>query len=180
MVRRTDSDEGWVNRRLADLQRQINEQRAAKRLPASTFPPGVIPTSALASPAAPGAVQLSATNFAVAAAGATVLTGTITIPSRMTNCVVSLTARVYATNTTATSDSLYARVEVATVTGTALPVTVPTTEARVNVATLTTLLTGLTPGATFAVRAWAKTLTADWTASGGNTVDISGTLAWFA
>lgn len=179
-IRHTGSDAGWIGRELATIRRELREQAAAKRLPASTYPAGSIPTTALAQPVAPGAVQQSASGFAVAAAGAVILTSTITVPSGMTSCVVSLVGRCYATNTTAAADTLYARVEVSTVTGTALPVGVPAADARTNVATLTTLLTGLSGGATFTVRVWAQSVTANWTASGGNTVDLSGTLSWFA
>lgn len=76
-IRRTDTDPGWINRRLADLERQIRELRSAKRLPASTFPPGVIPTAALANPNAPGYVYLTATGFGLAVTGANVISSSV-------------------------------------------------------------------------------------------------------
>lgn len=59
-------------------------------------------------------MEQSATEFAVAAAGAVILTSTITVPSGMTSCVVSLLGRCYATNPTAATDTRGARVEVDT------------------------------------------------------------------
>jgi hypothetical protein len=39
-IRHTDTAPGWINRRFADLQRQINQERAAKRLPGSEIAAG--------------------------------------------------------------------------------------------------------------------------------------------
>lgn len=179
-----DRGPGRVNRVQRELRREIAEERAARRLRASTFPAGSIPPEALASPSAAGFASLTTSNFAVPTAGATLLSSAVTVPAMMTGCVVSLTGRAYAANTTATDDYLLARVEVDSTQGTALPVHCEPTgspgAAAVNVATLTTVLTGLTPGGTFDVRLWARTSTADWSATTANTADLSGTLAWFA
>lgn len=186
-MRTYDSTPGWVNRELATIKRQIREMRAEKRLARSSFAgvaPGAIPLSVVANSSAPGYVNLTATNFALALAGSYLIDSPVTVPDGMTSCVVSLTGRVYAANTTLAVDYLYANVEVNGVTSSAVPMPADVAGARdevtLNVSPLATVLTGLTAGATFPVRLHAATATADWTADTGNTADLSGLLAWFS
>ncbi|HEX2893163.1 MAG TPA: hypothetical protein VHO29_04075 [Marmoricola sp.] len=183
-VRRIDSDEGWINREFGAIRRQLRELAAAKRLQASTFPAGSVPTTALASPVASGYVAQTVTNFALTTTGGNLITATVTVPSQMTGCALMLVGRVYAANSTAAADYLLARVEISTTTGNALPVPAGATgapdDAALNVASLATVLTGLTPGGTFDVRLWAKTQNASWAIDAANTADLSGVLSWFA
>lgn len=160
------------------------ESDAAKRLRASSFadlPPRSIPISTLSNPSAAGYVSMSAGNFAVTMLGAAVIETSVQVPSGFDSCVVYLTGRVYARNTTAGVDYLYARTVTNGVTSTALPIPVAAVDTFGDVAANTahsaTVLSGL--GSSFTLQVWAASATADWTADPGNTADLSGVLLWF-
>jgi hypothetical protein len=177
-----DTAPGHEGRAIRDLQRQIRELRAAKTLRRSSFadvPTGSIPLSAVGNSSAPGYVYLSATAFALSTVGANVIDSLVTVPTGFTSCVVYLTGRVFAYNSTAVTDYLYARPVVNGAPGNALPVPAATTAAGTNVAPFSTVLTGLTPGGTFSVQLWASTLTAGWASDPANTADLSGVTLWF-
>lgn len=182
-----DSSPGALRRDINLLKRQFKELRAEKRLARSSFAgvaPGAIPLSLVANSSAPGYVNLTATNFPLALAGSYLIDSPVTVPAGMTSCVVSLTGRVYAANTTLAADYLYSNVEVNGITSSAVPMPAAAAgalaEVTLNVSPLALVLTGLTAGATFQVRLHAATATADWTADTGNTADLSGLLAWFS
>lgn len=173
------NDIGWIKRQFRDQQRQIKELRAAKRIPGSSFPPGVIPTSALQAPDAPGFVNQTVTAFSLGTTSALLIDTIATVPSGFTSCVVSLVGRVYAVNPTGSTGFLSAQVAVAGSTGNAMPLPVATTLGGLNVATFATVLTGLSGGSTLAVQlsAWTD---AAWTSDPSNTADLTGSLVWFA
>lgn len=175
----TDTAPGWMNRRFAHLERDIREMRAEKRLRASSFADASIPSTALTNPSASGYVFQTAAGFALTTAGADVISSAVTVPASFSGCVVVLTGRVYAKNTTAASDTLYARPTVAGMTGNAYPLPVAAGAAGTNVAPFAVSLSGLTAGTTFTVTMWAQSLTAAWGATAANTADLSGSLSWF-
>lgn len=186
VLRHTDTDPGWINRRLRDLERQIRELRAEKRLAGSSFaqlPAGAIPQSAVGNPSNPGFVSGTASGFAVPTGGAEVIRRSATVPPGFTSCVVQLTGRVLAVNSTAGNDYLYARVSALDVLGNALPVPVPAVPAwnnmAMNVATMTAVLTGLTPGSDVVLKLRTWTAGADWAADARSTADLSGGVTWF-
>lgn len=180
--RRIDADAGRVNRQVRAITRDLREQRAAKRLPASSFTdllPGSIPQSAVTNQSAPGYVSLTTTGSAILAAGGLLIDSSATVPTGFTSCVVSLTARAFAYNSTATDDYLYAQPIAAGVSGNALPVLAPAGQSAFNVAPVATVLTGLTPGSLVSLQLWAATSAADWAADPSNLADLSGVLLWF-
>lgn len=183
-IRRTDTDPGWVNRELRALRRDVAELRAAKRLPGSTFPPGIIPTSSLKSPAAPGYVSLLTSGFAVDLIGGYAVDESVSVPDLFTSCVIALTGRVYALNSTVTDDYLLARVEIDAVTGTALPVHATPSgtpgSGQVNVCAISTVITDLSVGDTFPIRLFVGTAGADWAADPDNVAELTGSIVWFA
>lgn len=179
-----DTDIGWQKREFRKVWTAIREGNAAKRLRASSFaglPAGTIPTVALAAPTAPGYVNLTATNFALSSSGANLISSTVSVPAGFDSCVVSLTGRVFAYNSTASDGYLYARPDVAGSTGNALPLPVAAAggqaDSGIAVATQTALLTGLSD--TFTIRLWAATASGSWTADPAHTADLTGTLLWF-
>lgn len=183
-IRRIDDSPGWINRRFEAIEKRIGERSAEKRIPGTSFPPGVIPTSALRDPSAPGYVNLTTTGFGVTVAGGNVIDTTVTVPEGFTACVVSLVGRVFAYNSTAAPDYLYARPVVNGLAGNALPFPVAAfgsfDDSGVAVCNFATVLTGLSAGSTFPVQLWSASATADWTADASHTADLTGPLLWFA
>lgn len=106
-VRRLDADEGWINRKFADLQRQLNELRAAKRLQAATIGKGGLTVkdggnitildgagvevwSALDGPIKSFSHAQSLDSPGLTSSWAEYLTYTVPIPSGFTSCMISL------------------------------------------------------------------------------------------
>lgn len=177
-----DPSPGWINRKFRDIDTALRELRAEKRLAASSFanvPPGSIPVSALSSTTASGYVYQTATGFSVPLAGADLIASTVTVPHGFTGCVVMVTGRVFAYNSTLSTDYLYARPTIGTANGNALPIQALTTAAALNTAPLSAVLSGLNGGDTFTVRLWAATSVADWPSDPTNTADLSGVVLWF-
>lgn len=182
VMHRVRTDPGWVKRELRDIRRDLAGLRSEKRLRSSSFadvPDGAIPTSKLAAPTAPGYVSLTATGFAVTTTAAAVIDTTVTVPAGFRSCVVSLTGRVYAANSTGSAAALYGQVEVNGVTGNAMPVTVAAGAAGLDVGTLAAVLNDLLPASTFTVRLTVRA-TSGWAADDSNTADLAGTLSWFS
>lgn len=90
-----------------------------------------------------------------------------------------MTGRVFARNSTAAGDFLYARPVVSGTTGNAVPLNAAGGASVVNVAPFATVLTGLTSGSSFTVALWAATTNAAWATDAANTADLSGVLLWF-
>jgi hypothetical protein len=182
-IRHSDTTPGWINRQFRAIDGRFKRLESAKRLPGSTFPPGIIPTSALKSPSAPGYVNLSTDGFGVDLAGGYLIDETVSVPSLFSSCVIALTGRVYAFNSTASDDYLLARAEVAGVTGTALPIYAAANpgpaDAPVNVCPISTVLTELAAGDTFPVRIFAATGAADWASDVDNLAELTGAIVWF-
>jgi hypothetical protein len=190
-----DDKPGWEYRELADIRRQLRELRAARTLSGSDFSlvpdnrippsavdlavtaPGVIPVDAVSSASTPGYVNLTATNFAVPVAGVNLIDATVPVPIGFSSCVLSLTGRVFAANSTATTDYLYARLSVNGALSNAVPVQTPAAVSALNVAASAVVLTSL--GGSFPLRLWAASSAADWAASATNTADLTGGIVWF-
>lgn len=182
-LRHTDTAPGWINRRFRDVDRQIRELRAEKRLRHSSFTGVVVPIESQEYPTGGGAVSASTSSYTPTLAGAYVLDQTVTDPSPFNAVLVNVTGRAYAVNTTTADDYLYTAAEVDTFAGTALPVHAAPTgdpdEAALNVSPLSVVLTGLTAGQTFPIRLQVRTAVADWPAHLDNVADLSGALTWF-
>jgi|GEM_PF-6396951 len=148
---------------------------------------GMLGNDALKSPVAPGLVYQTATNFALSQTMTTKLTTTVTVPPGFTQCAVSLSSRVYAFNSNTTggadaagADYIYTRTNIAGIFPVALPILVGGAGHGVDsLDPFSQLLTGLTPGATFALQVEAKTAYLAWAANVTNTVELSGSLLWF-
>lgn len=170
--RGVDADPGWIAREFKDIRRLLRELSAAKRIPGTTFPDGVIPATALASPTAPGFVNLTATNFPVATSVTYLISDVVAVPRGFTSCVINLTGRVAAPG----SGSLASQVELDGITGNAIP---SSGEGVPNVATFATVVTGLSEGVPMTLRlsAWSD---ADRPAGASNVADLTGSLVWFA
>lgn len=136
---------------------------------------------------APQAVYDSVTNFALTTGLVVLRTTTITVPLGMTSAAVTLVARVYAINPNTTggadaagADYLTAQASIAGNNGVALPILAKgSSGSTINVAPVSTVLTGLVPGATFTLTVAAKTQYASWAINAANTVDVSGQILWF-
>lgn len=142
---------------------------------------GKIRNDALVSPTAPGVVFDSLTNFALAAGTLTnIKTTVVTVPPGFTQAAVSVVARVFAINSTASLDYLYGQANIAGYNGYALPLAVSGSGGSgTNISPFSTLLTGLTPGSTFTVQIAACTGFAGWSANTSNTAEVSGSIQWF-
>ena len=136
---------------------------------------------------APQAVYDSTTNFALTTGLGALRTTTITVPSGMTSAAVTVTGRVYAINPNTTggadaagADYLTAQSAIAGNTSLALPILAKgSSGSTINVAPVSTVLTGLVPGSTFTLTVSAKTQYASWATNAANTVDVSGQILWF-
>jgi len=78
------------------------------------------------------------------------------------------------------ADYLTAQASIAGNNGVALPILAKgSSGSTINVAPVSTVLTGLVPGATFTLTVAAKTQYASWAINAANTVDVSGQILWF-
>lgn len=161
------------------LEAQVRRLRSSRRLLQNgDYGRATIPSAAQQTTAAPGLVMLSTSFFAVGRTPADVVVGSVLIPPRMTRCVVSLTGRVYAVNTTGGIDLLSARVTAGGQAGNAIPVRTAAGAASMNVATLAVLLEDLVPGSTFDVALSVWSAAATWTADTVHFADLAGSLGW--
>ena len=163
-----------VQRAIADLQRQVNQMSGS--LVAATNNATATANSTSSAGVAPGYVSLPASDFAVATAGANLISANVSVPAGYTRCVISLVGRVFATNPGAATDYLYARIGINGANSTAVPLPVAAGSAGLNVATAATVLTGLSTSV--AVNLWASSATAGWAASTSNYADLAGSIVW--
>ena len=186
-IRHTDTAPGWINRRFRELERQIRELRAEKRLRATSFDGVVVPTTSLENPVNGGVLSRSVSGFTPTLVGYYVLDAPVTVPDGFDAVVVNVTGRAYAVNSTAADDYLYAAAEVAATGSPVAPAALPAhagpsgaaNEAAFNVSPLSALVMGLAPGEVFNVRLFVRTATSDWAAHADNVADLSGSLTWF-
>ena len=145
-----------------------------------SLPAGIIDNAALASPVVPQTVFLGANNFAVDVTPSAKVTTTITVPAGFTSAVVSVIGRVYAVNTTASTDFLYASARVNSDACNGMPLVVlGSNSSGINVAAFSTVLTGLVGGGTFTTSVRASTAYTSWAASTSNAVEMTTTILWF-
>lgn len=145
-----------------------------------TLRSGIVGNDALTSPVAPGVIFDSRTNFALTTTLTNILTTTVTVPPGFTRAAVSVVCRVFAYNNTASLDYLYGQANIAGLNGYALPLAVSGSGGSgTNISPYSTVLTGLTPGGSFAVQIAASTSFAAWAANSGNTCETSGSVMWF-
>jgi len=169
------ASEDHVMRRLADLERAYRELVASTAIRA-----GSLGNDALASPVAPSTISGSTQNFALSTTLTTVWTLTVTVPPLATKATVSVVARVYAANSTAALDYLYAGVKVAGYANAALPLLTPANKGtNINVSPFVILLNGLYAGATFNIEVQVSTAFAAWAANAANTTNLTGSILWF-
>lgn len=141
---------------------------------------GIIGNDSLSNPVAPGSIYDSRTNFSLTTTLTNIKTTTITVPPGFTEAAVSITARVFAINPTASLDYLYGQANIAGYNGYALPLAVSASGGSgTNVSPFSVVLSGLTPGSTFTVQIAACTGFAAWAANASNTAEVSGSILWF-
>jgi hypothetical protein len=140
---------------------------------------GVIGNGALANPVSPGQAFQGASTFALSVAGSNIITITRTVPSGYTSVVVTAFGRVAATNSTAAKDALYSSVDVNGTGGNQFGNEVLAGDFGSVSAGYSTLLTGLSAGASVATHLYASTGLAAWASSGSNGADLSVTYLWF-
>lgn len=165
------------------LRREVEYLRGARgTIARGEFPAGVIPLGALQQATAqPGLVSLTVTGFALTTTPTAILSGSAIVPAGFSACVISVTGRVHAGNTTATAGFLSAQAKVNGVTGNAVPVHAGVSgqpdDTALNVATCSVVLSDLTPGAAVPVQllAWAD---AAWSADAANLADLTGSVVW--
>lgn len=204
MRQRTDTEPGWVNRRFARLEQQIREMRAARELENATvskgrttfaagstlevsgvadFADGIIDTDALSSAVAAGFVYLDVFAFALSATPVALIDTLVTVPDGFTSAVVNANGRVFAYNTTAVADHLYAQVWINDAFGNALPIPAEPAgthgDAPFNVSPFSTVLSDLVAGTTFGLQLFAWTAAGSWTAVADNTAELTGSVLWF-
>jgi hypothetical protein len=172
--RNLPAGEDHVMRRLADL------ERAYRELVASTaVRPGSLGNDALTSPVVPQGVYFTNGSFALTTTPTVISTRTITVPSGFTTAVVSVIGRLYAVNPNAGGDWLYARTLISGFVNVQLPLWVPASGfSGFNVSPFSQVLTGLTPGGTFAIALEGHTAAAGWALDLSNTTEVSGTINW--
>lgn len=111
-------------------------------------------------------------NFPVTTTLTAVITRTIAVPAGFTNALVFASAHVFAQNTTAAPDYLYAAAQIGPVVGPAEIPTVGSAGAFITAAaSSSTSFTGLT-GGTITVATMVKSLTAAWTAMASNIASL--------
>ena len=145
--------------------------------------PGSVGNDALTNPVAPGLVYFTATHT-LTAATQTVATATITVPAGFTSAVVVVSARAGGTNQNTTGgvdglggDYLGIDVTVGSVVGGGKVFVPGGTSYGECVAFASDVLTGLTPGGTFAVPVRAAADYFTWTA--GVFTVVNGSILWF-
>lgn len=149
--------------------------------------PGSIGNDALTNPVSPGSLSGQATNFGVGTSYSTIVSLTVTVPTGFTGAALTVTGRVfiYDPNTTggadgAGADYAYARLSIAGTTGNGLPILMGGNGgSALNPTALSVVLTGLTPGSTFAVHLDASSGFQSIAANVSNLADLSGSVMWF-
>ena len=151
-----------------------------------SLPAGIIDNAALASPVIPESVYDIATNFGLTISYVTKTSVTVEVPAGFTKAVVAMVGRVFAYNPNTTggggdgADYLYGRVTIAGVAGVGLPSVVPGwSSSGLNVAPMSRVLSGLTPGSTFDILLSARTSYAAWAAHADHNAELSGNIMWF-
>lgn len=152
-----------------------------------SLPAGIIGNDALTSPVVPQSVYGYVSNFAITTTGTTIRTITITVPVGFTSAVVSVTGRVFGVNPNTTggsngagADYLYGVAKIDGLSSTALALPVGGNNGSgINVSPYSTILTGLTSGATFTITLNVQSYFASWGTIANNTADVSGSILWF-
>jgi hypothetical protein len=144
-----------------------------------SLPAGIINNDALANPVVPGQAFQGASTFALSVAGSNIITVNKTVPTGFTSVVVNAYGRVAATNSTATKDAVYSAVDVNGTGGNQFGNEVAAGDFGSVSAGYSTLLTGLTAGATVATHLFASTGLGGWASDPSNGADLSVTYLWF-
>lgn len=166
---------------IKSIQAELRDVRS--HLPGSTE----IDNAMLTSPVAPGLVYRTISNFALSTTWTTLLTSTITVPPGFTQCVVSMSSRVFANNPNTTAgadgagaDYIYTRTNIASIYPDAFPILAAGSgHVVVVVDPYAQLLYGINGVSTFGITVEAKSTYLAWAANANNTVELSGSLQWF-
>lgn len=134
-----------------------------------------------------GGVYQSATNFALSTSMVALASTTLVVPTGMTGVSITATGRVYSLNPNTTGgsngtggDAIYAQVNIGGVTGYGLPTGISGSGGfATSVASLTSVVTGLTAGATVVVAVNGASGYAAIAANASNTAELSASVLWF-
>lgn len=159
------------------------EQRQALRQAQSSpfavpLAPGTISNEELATPVAPAAVNITATNFAVTNTWAEVVGVDVIVPAGCTQILLNAAAWVYAINSTGAPDNLQVRASLDIVNGQGFLTPLAAGAYNTVSAGLAVLTTGLTPGAVLRLSGSAKSTTGTFAANVANTATVVASLQW--
>jgi hypothetical protein len=148
--------------------------------------PGSVSNTALTNPVRGDSAYQSATNFALTTSGTTPLVSQSWFtPAGFTTANILIVGRVFAYNTTASLDYLFARSRVyvpatsQVAYGTALPLAVSGNNGSgINQSPVSVKVQSLTDGQEIRLEIQGWTNTAGWSASSGNTADVAGQIIW--
>jgi len=152
-----------------------------------SLPAGIINNDALTSPVVPLVVYGMSTSFGLTTSWVTQCSTTITVPAGFTSCVVSVSARGFATNPNTTGgsnsaggDFFYVRAVIGGSHGIGFPTRVLGSGDSVSVVgPFSCVISGLTSGGTFTVTCDVTTMFLSWATNTNNTAEVSGSILWF-
>ena len=141
--------------------------------------PGSIGNDALTNPVVPDQAFQGTGTFALTVSGSNIITINKTVPAGFTSAVVNAAGSVAAINSTASADALYCAVDVNGAGGNQFGMPVDAGSFGSLSRGYSTVLTGLTAGATIATHLFASTGAAGWASNPANGADLSVTYLWF-
>jgi len=152
-----------------------------------SLPAGIINNDALTSPVASQVIYGMSTSFGLTTSWVTQCSTTITVPAGFTSCVVSVSARGFATNPNTTGgsnsaggDFFYVRAVIGGSHGIGFPTRVLGSGDSVSVVgPFSCVISGLTSGGTFTVTCDVTTMFLSWATNANNTAEVSGSILWF-
>lgn len=199
---RPPNDEGFLVRRIQDLERTVKENAAANIFgrtgivprdggtefegyvtingPAKItgtldLPAGIIGNDALSSPVQIGTASNGVNNYAITTASTVRASVTLTVPNGFTEAVVTANPTAMGQNSTATTDYLYVMAAVGTIGGGELYTSAATGLGVGLAAPFHTTLIGLTGGDTITVSVATRAGFNTWAASTANQANIYAT-----
>jgi hypothetical protein len=145
-----------------------------------SLPAGIIDNDALANPVVPQSIWRGTTaNFGLTVAWAATVSETVTIPSGCTKLLAFATTRLVAENTTASSDAMYSDMDIGGDSAGGFSLEVEPGKSGQSSTTFSRLMTGLTPGGSVALTAYASSGSANWPApSNANVQQFGAILIW--
>ncbi|WP_146072558.1 hypothetical protein [Arthrobacter sp. 4R501] len=180
----------WIPREIADLKRQMQQDRAANPFSpmgikpvAGGFdvtgtlglPAGIINNDALANPVQTGTASNGISNYAITTTSTVRASVTLTVPAGFTQAIVIANATAMGTNSGAAADYLYVAAVVQTVNGGELYTSAPAGLGAGLASPFNTTLTGLSGGQTITVGVATRAGLSTWAEAAANQASIAAT-----